>query len=245
MSKKRESYSLLKSLIALILIACCLWAAQWQYHRGTARHDRNQLITTQSSLGIVKLSTASLDPESFQWRLVELEGRFNPDRQILLRNHYFEGKYGFELLTAFTATSGEEFWVDRGWVQAGATATEQPEIPAITSAEVSIVGRLRLDSSLPQGNFFALPSTGNGLISQANAQSSNTEVGINSPFYFDLISGNLPTLTPEIPAELPELSDGPHFAYSLQWVIFAGLVIYGRLLIRREILPRKEIGIES
>jgi surfeit locus 1 family protein len=36
-----------------------------------------------------------------------------------------------------------------------------------------------------------------------------------------------------VPVELPELSDGPHMAYALQWVFFAGLVIYGRRLIRK------------
>jgi hypothetical protein len=58
-----------------------------------------------------------------------------------------------------------------------------------------------------------------------------------------LLKGSLPELTPEVPAQLPELSDGPHFAYALQWILFAGLVIYGRYLIRREVLPRKELRI--
>ena len=29
------------------------------------------------------------------------------------------------------------------------------------------------------------------------------------------------------------LSDGPHMAYALQWLFFGGLIIYGRILIRR------------
>ena len=95
---------------------------------------------------------------------------------------------------------------------------------------------------MPQGNFFAIP-TGktSGLISEANAQSSNQVQGIESDFYLDLLSGSLPELTPEVAAEVPELTDGPHFAYSLQWIIFAGLVVYGRFLIRREVLAREEI----
>jgi hypothetical protein len=98
---------------------------------------------------------------------------------------------------------------------------------------------------LPQGNFFALPSTGTGLISEANARSTNKVSGIDSDFYLDLVNGSDPTLTPDVPAQLPELSDGPHFAYALQWVLFGGLVIYGRYLIRREVLPRKELGVQA
>jgi hypothetical protein len=48
-----------------------------------------------------------------------------------------------------------------------------------------------------------------------------------------------------VPAQVPELSDGPHIAYSLQWIFFAGLIVYGRILIRRgQILTSKELGVE-
>ena len=40
-------------------------------------------------------------------------------------------------------------------------------------------------------------------------------------------------MNPDVPVELPELSDGPHMAYALQWLFFAGLVVYGRRLIRK------------
>ena len=52
-------------------------------------------------------------------------------------------------------------------------------------------------------------------------------------FYLDLVSGSTPNLTPQVSAQLPELSDGPHMAYALQWLFFGGLVVYGRILIRR------------
>lgn len=243
MASSKESFSLFKSSVALLLIIGCLWASQWQYHRGVDRHQRNNLIQAQTTLPQVEVEIASLSPAAHEWRTIKTSGTFDSTKQILLRNRYFEGKYGFEILTAFTASSGEIFWVDRGWVQAGATAVEQPELPALPKDEVAIVGRLRLDTSLPQGNFFALPAMGKGLISEANARSTNSKNGMNSAFYLDLISGSDKSLTPEVPAQLPELSDGPHFAYALQWVLFGGLVMYGRILIRREVLPRKELRI--
>ncbi len=238
---RKEEFAFLKTLVALLLIIGCLWAAQWQFNRGQVRHDRNATITSHTSLPIIGLDEAKKDLAGSEWRTIKVTGSFDGSRQILLRNHYFEGKYGFEALTAFISTDGQEFWVDRGWVQAGATATERPELPPTPAGEVTILGRLRLDTSLPQGNFFAVPTGKSGLISEANAQSSNVENEIRAPFYLDLLEGNLPELTPAVVAELPELSDGPHFAYALQWVIFASLVIYGRFLIRREVLTRKEL----
>lgn len=239
---KKEDLSFFKSALALVLIAGCLWASQWQFHRGMDRSERNDQISARIEMPAVTVEEAATSPHSYEWRTVKVSGTFDRTRQILLRNRYFEGKYGFEVLTAFQSTTGKVFWVDRGWVQAGATATEQPELPPLPDGTVSINGRMRLDRSLPQGKFFAIPTgKGGGLISEANAQASNTDQGIDSPFYLDLLSGSSADLTPEVEAALPELSDGPHLAYALQWIIFAGLVVYGRFLIRREILTREKL----
>jgi len=235
----KETHSLLKSLIALSLIALCLWAAQWQYDRGVARHARNAMIESNSNRPAVELSSLLSSVDAHEWKPATTTGTFDPTSQILLRNHYSEdGVYGFELLTRFTTNDGKSFWVDCGWVKAGENATTQPELPELPTGEVTITGRLRLDSSLPRGSFFAIPANkSDGLVSKANAQSgSSTE-----NFYLDLLSGSQPSLTPAVPAPLPGLSDGPHMAYALQWVFFGGLVVYGRFLIRRDVLSRKEL----
>jgi len=226
---QRERWALLKSLIALTLIVLCLWAAQWQYQRGVDRHARNALIETRIGLDAQPLSTVDKVPQRYEWQSVTTTGSFNQDEQILLRNRYSEGVYGFNVLTIFTSSDNKRFWVDRGWVKAGITATTPPAVRKTPASVVEITGRLRLDSSLPRGSFFALPASSTGLVSKLNAQSqSKTE-----DFYLDLLSGSEPSLTPEVVSQLPELIDGPHMAYALQWVFFAGLVIYGRILIRR------------
>ena len=234
----KEEYSILKSAIALLLIAGCLWAGQWQLDRGFARHDRNALIQSQSALAPVQLSEVIDNIESNEWKNIKVSGAFDSSRQILLRNRYFEGVYGFELLTRFTDTQGRDFWVDCGWVKAGINALTRPELPELPKGEVELIGRLRLDTSLPRGSFFAIPSDqSEGLVSKANAQQGTT----SENFYLDLISGSDPRLTPAVPAQLPELSDGPHMAYALQWIFFGGLVVYGRFLIRRDVLSSEEL----
>ncbi len=234
----KEPRSFFKSLVALLLIAACLWASQWQFQRGIDRQDRNAIIESQLQLSAIDLSQTKRDFPKYEWRTVTTLGTFDSAKQILLKNRYFEGVYGYEVLTRFTSGDGRSFWVDRGWVKAGKDATTAPIVSAPPTEEVSIKARLRLDRSLPQGAFFALPSSGGGMISKLNAQTDSQSEG----FYLDLLSGSLDSLTPEVPAQIPELSDGPHLAYALQWIFFAGLVIYGRILIRRgQILTRKEL----
>jgi len=227
--KSKEPWAIFKTLISLLLIILCLWAAQWQYHRGVDRHARNTVIEERIAKSALELTRVEQDLANYEWQSVTTSGVFDSEKQILLRNRYNEGKYGYEVLTLFTADDSRRFWVDRGWVEAGKTATTPPVVTPLPTERVSITGRLRLDSSLPRGSFFALPGKGQGLVSELNAQSQlDTE-----KFYIDLLSGSDKSLTPEVPAQLPELSDGPHMAYALQWIFFGGLVIYGRILIRR------------
>ena len=236
--KSREPQALFKSLIALLLIAGCLWASQWQYQRGIDRHQRNSAIEAAVLQPIISLDEVAENAIAFEWRTIETTGEFDPENQILLKNRYFEGVYGYEVLTRFQLLDGRNLWVDRGWVKAGKDARTAPVITPIPKGEVAIKARLRLDRSLPQGAFFALPATGAGMISKLNAQSGLKSEG----FYLDLIGGADPLLEPKVPAQIPELSDGPHLAYALQWIFFAGLIGYGRILIRRgQILTSKEL----
>ena len=244
MIRSGEKSAILKSLIAILLVIGCLWASQWQFHRGQDRSARNSTIEERMNIQAVDLETVKSSVKDNEWRVITTSGTFNADQQILLRNRYFEGKYGYAVLTRFTSASGDAIWVDRGWVAAGASATVAPVTSPVPTGIVSITARLRLDSSLPSGSFFALPlNRDDDLVSQLNAQS-----GLASEnYYLDLISGSLPSLTPTAPAEIPSLSDGPHLAYAVQWILFAGLVVYGRYLIRKmdlvsgEVLPSKEL----
>ena len=171
MVKVREPYAVFKSFVALALIILCLIAAQWQYHRGVDRHARNAIIVKHIALTPVALDSVKNSPLAAEWQTVTVKGEFDSTKQILLKNRYSEGFYGFEVLTLFTTPNNEKFWVDRGWVKAGATAAIAPTITPPPTNEVSITGRLRLDSSLPRGAFFALPANGAGLISKLDAQS--------------------------------------------------------------------------
>ena len=227
--KTKEPWSFFKTVIALAMVLLCIWAADWQYTRGVDRQARNNVIEERIARSPIDLATRDTVLSNNEWQSITTTGRFDSTQQILLRNRYWEGKYGYEVLTLFTNVSGEKFWVDRGWVKAGATATTAPVVTAVPNTEVSIIGRFRLDSSLPRGSFFALPASGEGLVSELNAQAKlDTE-----KFYIDLLSGSETSLTPAAPAQLPPLSDGPHKAYALQWLFFGGLIIYGRILIRR------------
>jgi cytochrome oxidase assembly protein ShyY1 len=227
----KESHAVTATLLGLILIALCLWASHWQYARGVARHHRNFLIASHVDQAVTTLGAMEPNISGAEWRKVSITGKFDQEHQILLRNQYSQGVYGFDLLTLFTDSSARTFWVDRGWIAPGKSALSTPALPMTSTNVVSLTGRIRLEYSLPQGSFFAINPGSNNLISKWNAQSKNS--GKTESFYIDLLTASDPAMTPAVPVELPELTDGPHMAYALQWLFFAGLVGYGRLLLRR------------
>ena len=223
----KEKNSILKTFITILLIFLCLIAARWQFQRGVNRHHNNSIIIKNSALAPLPLNALLNNVGKNEWRTVSAIGQIDTSHDVLLRNSYNDGKYGFEYLSLFEDHStGKQYWLDRGWVKAGETALARPKLPSTPSGEIEVVGRIRLDNGLPRGSFFALPASGN-LISKWDLQGSVTTAN----FYLDLISG--PGVTPAVPAQLPELTDGPHFAYALQWLFFAGLIGYGRILIRK------------
>ena len=224
--------SLLQSFVALLLIAACLFAAQWQFSRGSNQSANNKIITTNIDLPSLTIEdVANLDPVANQWRKITLQGKFSQTNQELVRNRYYEGKFGFEVLTLFATTNGENFWVDRGWVAAGPNAATPPDVEQVTGESIEITARIRSEnlSRQLQGSFFVTRATSEKPESIAKLQ------GIDAnEYYLDLLGSPDGKVRPLTEIELPELSNGPHYAYGIQWLAFALLALTGRFLIFRE-----------
>jgi cytochrome oxidase assembly protein ShyY1 len=66
------------------------------------------------------------------------------------------------------------------------------------------------------------------------------------PYYLDQLPTRAMTVDAPLTAiELPDLSNGPHYAYALQWLAFAVLVLIGRAMLFREAhrLPLEKLEI--
>jgi len=224
--------SLLQSATALTLIFGCLYAAQWQLDRGQGQTNTNNIIKDNLELSPIEMSDpANLDAVANQWRLTNIKGSFSESHQELVRNRYHEGKFGFEVLTLFTAITGENFWVDRGWVAAGKNASTPPDVPKIDSGINTITARIRSEnlSRQLQGSFSVTSAKSIKPDSIAKIQGVDAQ-----PYYLDLISSSNEKVAPLTEIQLPELTSGPHYAYALQWLAFAALALIGRILLFRE-----------
>ena len=224
--------SLLQTFVALLLIAGCLFASQWQFASGSIQSQTNKIIAENLELPTLALADFdNLDAVDNQWRTVKITGNFSPTNQELVRNRYYEGKFGFEVLTLFKSTGGENFWVDRGWVAAGPNAATPPKVTPAIEGDVEITARIRSENlSLQlQGSFFVTR------VETEKPKSITKLQGVDAkPYYLDLLPSEDGKIEPLTNIELPELSNGPHYAYAIQWLAFAALALIGRILLFRE-----------
>ncbi|HEY9275728.1 MAG: hypothetical protein RLY74_421 [Actinomycetota bacterium] len=218
--------------LAIFLVAICLQAASWQYDRHMQRSSYNSLIEANIERPTLSEGQISnLDDKDLSWRELKLTGSFRPEFELLVRNRYQNGEYGFGVVTLFRSNSGRNYWVDRGWAKAGPDAKTPPITQEIDDSAVTILGRIHTDRIDRQvgGTLFAMPR-GDGS-SELRKWDNEGQIKTEN-IYLDLIEAS--NFAPQFPTQLPPLSDGPHLAYTFQWLIFAILVIFGYGLVLRE-----------
>ena len=222
------------TFLALVLIALCLQGARWQFDRHEARSGKNDLI--RANIDRPEISESELANASIQdiaWRKIKVTGNFVPSTEILVRNRYYQERYGFGVVTLFKSQTGKSYWVDRGWAPPGPDALTPPIRRSVTSESFTLTGRVRIEDIENQigGTVFALPGADG--VSQLRTWNQQGAVDTEA-VYLDLIEASNPSFNPDAPVALPDLSDGPHLAYTFQWLLFAGFVVFGWFLVIRE-----------
>ena len=219
---------ILQTLLAITLIGLCLTAAQWQYHRGLDREANSKVIEENISkepLGPYEFN--QIDPVKDNLRKGLLRGHFDLEHQSLVRDRYSNGVYGFEVLQLFRSQDGNRYWVDRGWVKAGKDAKTPPVIPELSENEIDINVRIRSENLAPQiaGSFYAT-------VTPKRISKLSTLQGVGAKdYYLDLLPST--EVSPLTTIDIPELSNGPHYAYAIQWLAFGLMIAFGRILLFR------------
>nr|WP_245240784.1 SURF1 family protein [Streptomyces spiramenti] len=235
------------TLVALLLIPAFIWAGNWQYDRHDQRVARNELIGGSLAAAPVPMSELSgpgeaPDPDD-RFRSVTATGRFDASQEVVARSRTGnqKGVLGYYVLTPLVPDEGPAVLVNRGFVPAGNDPTRMPEVPPAPEGEVTVTGRLMVDETTATTGIRDTQGLPEGMVMLVNSEQRAEAAGM--PF----LSGSmvLTELAPELPegAEEPERLDAPghsgigaHFAYALQWWLFAAMVPVGWwILLRREL----------
>jgi cytochrome oxidase assembly protein ShyY1 len=212
---------------------------EWQLDRLAQRKERNATTIINEQKPVQPYEQVFTRPvtDADQWQRVEARGTFDAQHQFVVRYRSNGDADGYEVVTPLRTATGAVL-VDRGFIplQRG---TQIPSVaPAPPTGEVTVVGHVRRDE---KGRRAATTPVGNQM-RLINSQA----VAATLPYPIATGYIGLLTVQPEQqggfqPIKLPELSEGPHFWYALQWFMFtavaaAGIVVFirGDLRARRE-----------
>jgi surfeit locus 1 family protein len=227
-------------------IGLAIWAGFWQLDRLDQRKDRNAQIEARQAepeVGISELVSAGdlySVADAVRYRNVRAAGRYQLDDEVLVRNRSLEGSAGFWVLTPLLFGDGSAVVVNRGWVpfSMGPGQPRGDATAPVGSVEVSGV----VEETVTAGRFQVSDSAAGRLDSLARVDLARYADQLDYPIlpvYIRLVD-QVPAQGSGLPARLPEpdLGEGPHLSYAVQWFSFALIGAVGYPLILRPLATR-------
>jgi cytochrome oxidase assembly protein ShyY1 len=215
-------------VVVLLLAYACLLLGRWQWHRLEAKKTGNAIIRTNEHAApapVDEVLRPGQDPaKSEQYRVVSATGTYDVARTVIIRYQTdAHGQSGVDVVVPLVTSSGTALLVDRGWVATSNQGLTDPsQVPAPPAGTVTVTGSVRRDAD---GSSAQVVDGSARAISSAEIQPA-----IGMPVYGGFVDLRTETPAPATPLEIaepPDLSNGPHFFYALQWWFFGVLALFG------------------
>jgi cytochrome oxidase assembly protein ShyY1 len=210
------------------LLAYLAWVlGEWQFHRLEERKAANAITARNEQAAPVAVETVLAPGRPVaaddEWRLVTATGVYLPEETVIVRYRTHKSTSGVEVVVPLGLPDGTAVLVDRGWTMTENVGTvSADEVPPPPEGEVRVVGWVRADAT---GDSTAVTDRSTRAVSSA---------AIGEALDRSLLGGfvNVKSEDPEpaealIPVTQPDLGNGPHFFYGLQWWFFGVLAIGG------------------
>lgn len=213
--------------VVVILLSWLAWVlGQWQFDRLEDRRDRNAVIETNERREPVDASEVmsvggSVEPDQ-EWRVVRATGVYVPEDTVYVRYRTHRSKSGVEVIVPLQLDNGATLLVDRGWWPTMNRGEVPEDVPEPPSGEVEVVGRLRADAT---GDAIKVTNSSTRAVSSLEIGRATGRDTLGG--FVELVEESPEPAQPLTLPEEPELDEGPHFFYGLQWWFFGALAIFG------------------
>jgi len=213
--------------LVVVLLACACYAlGRWQFHRLHEREAynvqvRHNLHAAPVPVGDV-LAVGRPASQDEEWRRVTATGTYLPDQSVVIRYQTRDGQSGVDIVTPLRTDRGPAVLVDRGWMQTDNVGANKVDAPAPPAGRVTVHGWVRIDAT-----------GGAATVTDSSARAvSSVEIAkaVDVPVYGGFVDAERESPAAAkslVPAELPDLGNGPHFFYGLQWWFFGVLAVFG------------------
>jgi cytochrome oxidase assembly protein ShyY1 len=212
----------------------------WQLDRLEQRRERNANTVNNGQAGTAAAADVFVRPieETDQWRRVRAAGTFDADHQFVVRYRQNADAEGYQVVTPLRTDFGAVL-VDRGFVPLPRGVAIPSVAPAPPAGTVSVEGYVRRNE---QGGSGAVqPENGQVRLINSDALQTALPYPIENG-YLSALSTDPPQSGGFKPILPPELNEGPHFWYAVQWFMFAGIGILGIVVFIRADLRERRLA---
>lgn len=230
------------TLVVLLAAGVMVRLGFWQKSRLDGRRAANAAISRQLAAPILTLDGAALatvDPASLIFRRVLVRGTWDYDHEVELRYRSFDGQPGIHLLTPLRIDGSDRaILVDRGWVpfdQAGPQGRTQFRQGATGEVEGLVYESIHQDGAPTSSGGDRLDAFSQVDVAAIGAQEA---VPLVSFWVRRLPSGD--NITPPRAEGLPDLSNGTHLAYMIQWWAFAATLLITYVIFANQMMWREQ-----
>jgi surfeit locus 1 family protein len=138
----------LPALAAIVVVALCVAAGNWQGRRMRAKEALRAEFDAASQMEPLPIASLAGTTEwtSLRYRPVVATGEYVGRWQILIDNKVHAGRAGFHVITPLALEGGRYVLVDRGWISQGASRADLPKAPP-PAGLVTVRGRIALPST--------------------------------------------------------------------------------------------------
>jgi len=228
------------AVFAAVLATVFVNLGQWQLRRLEERRASNTATVAAEQTPVVPFTEYFSRPitEADQWHRVEVRGTFDADHQLVVRYRSNGDGSGYEVVTPLRADNGTTVLVDRGFVPLGPGQQIPTAAPAPPTGPVTAVGHVRRNEKGRSGAI--VPSQGQVRLINAPAIAATLPYPV-ADGYVSLLSVDPAQPDGFEPVKPPELSDGPHFWYAVQWFMFTAIGVLGVVVfIRSDLRDRRQ-----
>lgn len=228
----RSAGRVVAALLVLALAGLFVRLGFWQLDRLAQRRARNEAIRGAALLRPLELAPDTVEallraPDGAANRSARARGVYEPAGEVVLRGRIREGSPGVHLVTPLRIAGTEvRVWVNRGWVAAPDGATPQRR-PAPERGEVAVSGLLQPVPRAERGGEPVPDRTGSVTYRRLDLGTlRERSPGPVLPLYLQQLPDSALSSPPfRIPP--PELGEGSHLSYAVQWFSFAAIAIAG------------------
>jgi cytochrome oxidase assembly protein ShyY1 len=210
----------------------------WQLDRLEQRRERNAATVSNEQAAPEPAEDIFNRPiaDSDQWKKAIAIGTFDAEHQFLIRYRQNGDADGYQVVTPLRTSTGA-LLVDRGFVSLPRGNQIPAVAPAPPTGTVTVEGYVRRNE---QGSRAATqPENGQVRLINSDALQSAVPYPVSSG-YLSVLTMNPPQSGGFVPLLPPEINEGPHFWYALQWFMFAGIGILGIVVfIRADVRDRR------